>query len=78
MLLLNADNVVFFENTLGDAQNLVKAMIFFCMHTKLSVNKSKTKIMLVKIQKRNMFAFTKYFRRCTKPCEGNEFFLHAY
>ena len=53
MLLLYADDVVFFANTLGDAQKLMKALEIFCMHTKLSVNISKTKIMLVKSQKRD-------------------------
>ena len=53
MFLLYADNVVLFANTLGDAQKLMKALEKFCMHTKLSVNSSKTKIMLVKSQKRD-------------------------
>ena len=53
MLLLYADDVVFFANTLGDAQKLMKALENFCVHTKLSVNSSKTKIMLVKSQKRD-------------------------
>ena len=52
MLLLYADDVVFFANTLEDAQKLMKALEIFCMHTKLSVNISKTKIMLVKSPKR--------------------------
>ena len=45
MLLRYADD--------GDAQKLMKPLVFFCMHTKLSVNGSKTKIMLVKSQKRD-------------------------
>ena len=40
-----------FANTLGDAQNLMKALEYFCIHT--SVNNSKTKIMLVKSQKKD-------------------------
>ena len=51
MFLLYADDVVFFANTLGDAQKLMKALEKNCMHTKLSVNNSKSKIMLVKSQK---------------------------
>ena len=47
MFLLYADDVVLFANTLGDAQKLMKALEIFCMHTKLSVNISKTKIMLI-------------------------------
>ena len=39
-----------FANTLGDAKKLKKELEEFCMHAKLSVNSSKTKIMLVKIQ----------------------------
>ena len=31
----------------------MKALEFFCMHTKLSVNNSKTKIMLVKSPKKD-------------------------
>ena len=42
-----------FANTLGDAQKLMKVLEKFCMHTKLSVNSSKTKIMLVRSQKRD-------------------------
>ena len=34
MLLLYADDVVLLANTLGDAQKLMKALEFFCMHTK--------------------------------------------
>ena len=56
MHLLYADDVVLFANTLGDAQKLMKALEIFCMHTKLSVNSSKTKIMLVKC----------YRTRCTE------------
>ena len=52
MLLLNADDVVLFANTLGDTQNLMKALEKIYMHTKLSVNNSKTKIMLVKSQQK--------------------------
>ena len=48
-----ADDVVLFANTLGDAQKLMKALEKNCMHTKLSVNRSKTRIMLVKSQKRD-------------------------
>ena len=39
---------MFFANTLGDMKKLIKALAKHCMHTKLSVNISKTKIMLVK------------------------------
>ena len=50
MLLLYADvdDVVFFANILRDAQKLMNALEKICMHTKLSVNNSKTKIMFVK------------------------------
>ena len=51
MLLLYADDVVLFANTLGDAQKLMKALEKNCMHTKLSVHNSKTMIILVKSQK---------------------------
>ena len=44
---------MFLANTLGDAQKLMKALEKNCMHTKLSVNSSKTKIMLVKSKKRD-------------------------
>ena len=53
MLLLYVDDVVLFANTLGDAQNIMKALENFCMHTTLSFNSSKTKIMFVKTQKRD-------------------------
>ena len=53
MLLLYENNVVLFANILGDAQKLMKALEKICMHTKLSVHSSKTKIMLVKSQKRD-------------------------
>ena len=53
VLLLYADDVVFFTNILGDAQKLMKASEILCMRTKLSVNNSKTKIMLVKSQKKD-------------------------
>ena len=53
ILFLYADDVLLFANTLGDAQNLMKAIKNFCMHTKLSVNSSKTKIMLVKSQRKD-------------------------
>ena len=43
---------MFFANTLGDTKKLMKALEFFCMHTKLSVDNSKTKIMLVKSQQK--------------------------
>ena len=43
MLLLYADDVVFFASTSGDAQKLMKASEKYCMHTKLSVNSSKIK-----------------------------------
>ena len=46
MLLLYENNVVLFANILGDAQKLMKALEIFCMHTKLSVNSSKTKTCL--------------------------------
>ena len=48
MHLLYVDDIVLFANTLGDAQNLMKALENFCMHGKVNVNSSKTKIMLVK------------------------------
>ena len=48
ILLLYADDVVLLANTLGNAQKLMKALEIVFMHTKLSVNSSKTKIMLVK------------------------------
>ena len=37
-----------FANTLGDAQKVMKTFQYFCLHTKLSVNKSRGKIMFVK------------------------------
>ena len=40
------DDVVFFANTLGDAQKLIKASEEICMHIKLNVNSSKTNIYL--------------------------------
>ena len=43
MLLLYAVVVVLFANILGDVQKLMKALINFCMHTKLSVNNSGNK-----------------------------------
>ena len=48
MRLLYADEVVLFGNTLGDVEKFMKALGKLCMHTKLSGNNSKTKIMLVK------------------------------
>ena len=42
------DDIVFFANTSRDAP---KALELFCMHTKLSVNSSQIKMMLVKNQK---------------------------
>ena len=54
MLLLYADDVVHLANTLGDAQKLMKALEIFCMHSKLSVNSSKTKTMLVKSRKKHV------------------------
>ena len=53
MLLLYANDVMPFVNTLGDAQKPLKSLENCCMHTKLSVNISKTKIMVVKRQKSN-------------------------
>ena len=53
MLLLYADDVVCFANTLGDAQKLMKGLENNSRHTKLSVNSSKTKIMLVKSKKKD-------------------------
>ena len=50
MLLLYVDNVLLFVNTLGDAQKLIRELEEFHMHTKLSVNSSKTKDILVKSQ----------------------------
>ena len=50
MLLLCVDDIELFANTLGDAQKLMRALEIFDMHIKLSVNSSKTKIMLVKSQ----------------------------
>ena len=44
MLLFYADYVIFFANTLGYAQKLLRALEDFCMHTKFSVNSSKPKI----------------------------------
>ena len=52
MLLLYVDDAVFSANTLGDAQKLTKALENFCIHTKLSVNSSKTNIMFLKSQKK--------------------------
>mgnify|MGYP007007543403 CR=1 FL=1 len=46
MLLLYADGVALFENTLGNTQKLMKALEIFCMHTKLALNSSTIKIML--------------------------------
>ena len=37
--------------TLEDAQKFISAVENFCMHSKLSVNTSKTKVMNVKTQK---------------------------
>jgi hypothetical protein len=48
MNLLYVDDVVLFANTLEDVQKLMKILERFCMHSKLSVNSSKTEIMLVK------------------------------
>ena len=53
MLLLYVDDVVFFANTLEDSQKLMTELENVCMHTKLSVNSSKTKIMLVKGQNKD-------------------------
>ena len=50
MLLLYTDDLVLFANALGDAQ---KTLENICIHTKLSVNCSKTKIMLVKSPKKD-------------------------
>ena len=48
MLLLYEDDVVHFCNySLGDAQKLMKALENISVLIKLSVNRSKTKIMLV-------------------------------
>ena len=52
MLLLYADDVVLFAHTIGDAQKLLKALENIFMHTKSSINGSKTKIMLVKSQEK--------------------------
>ena len=52
ILLLYAD-VVLFANTLGDAQKLMKALEISCMHTKISGKISKTKIILLKKQKKD-------------------------
>ena len=52
MLLLYANDVVLFSNIVGDAQKLMNVLEKNYMHTKLSVNNSKTKIMLVKSQKK--------------------------
>ena len=53
MLLLYVDYSLFFANTLEDVQTLVKTLIFFYMRTKLSVNNSKTTIILVKSQEKD-------------------------
>ena len=52
MLLLYAYDVVLLANNLGDAQKLMKALEIFCVHTKSSVNSSRTKIMLMKKPKK--------------------------
>ena len=44
---------MFFTNTLGDAQNLMRALEDFCIYTKLNANSSKMKIVLVKIQNKD-------------------------
>ena len=54
MRLLSVDDVVIFANTLGDAQKLMKALKIFCMHKKLSVNNTTTKIMLMKNQNKKI------------------------
>ena len=53
MLRLYVNVVVLFANTLGDAKKLMRVSKTFCMHTKFSVNSSKTKIMLLKSQNKN-------------------------
>jgi hypothetical protein len=49
-LLFYANDIVLFANNLEDAQKLMKILKRFCIHNKVSVNSSKTKIMLVKSQ----------------------------
>ena len=56
MLLLYVDDVVPFANTFGDSQKLMKALENFYMHTKLNVNNSKTKVMLVKSRNKDNHA----------------------
>ena len=58
MLLLYVDDVVLFANTLGDTQKLMRALEEFCMHSKLSVNSSKTRSMLVKSQNKDKPCFS--------------------
>ena len=51
MLLLYANDVILFAITLGYAQKLMKALEKISMHSKLRVNSSKTKVMIVKSHK---------------------------
>ena len=53
MHLLYVDDVVFSSSTLRDAHKLMKASEKLCMHTKLNVKSSKTKIMVVKSQRKD-------------------------
>ena len=48
MLLLYADDVVLLAHEVKDAQRLMQVLEKFCMHSGLSVNVTKTKVMLVK------------------------------
>ena len=48
MLLLYADDVVLMAHTEEEAQKLMNTLEKFCMHSGLTVNGSKTKVMLVK------------------------------
>ena len=50
MLLLYADEIVHFANNIEDAQKLIRVLEKLCMHSGLSVNSSKSKIMLKKLQ----------------------------
>ena len=45
--------VVLFANTQADTQKLMRALEEFGMHTKLSVDNSKTKIMLMNFQNKD-------------------------
>ena len=49
MLLLYADDIVLLAHETEDAQRLMQELENFCMHSGLSVNVTKTKVMLVKI-----------------------------